>query len=314
MQLLQVIESPNRKPTNADMNILYNGRSHYDSLRPTTTRPSAGPTATATGSPNASPTPGRSNTPTTAPTKTKYGTIDESVNWNDILLKFGVLIDRQRQMQRLAGEFYRCRFFWLCFLPAILVTMATSIVSFFFDTSNVVVGILGVVAVFFQGLTKQLDYKSRSDLHLTTAHALQRLVEQLDDFHLLHEEMRDPRTEMFLKKVVREKYDQAMNGVTSASAVPIEIVAAFGLIQAKIDEKTPHKKGDFFEPTEELNIAFEYLFNAFCNAWFFPMFLRRPNTAVLIALKMKTESRNQASGSSAYLEDSAENDLITKLI
>jgi hypothetical protein len=64
-----------------------------------------------------------------------------------------------------------------------------------------------------------------------------------------------------------------MNGVMSPA--PIEIVGAYGLLQAKLDKYKNKAPSD-----KEINIGFEELFDTFCNDRFWPLLLQRGQTAV----------------------------------
>jgi hypothetical protein len=73
------------------------------------------------------------------------------------------------------------RFFWFLFLPAIALTLAAGILSVFVTTpdQNSIVATLSFVSVFWQSLTKQLNYASQSELHEATSVALDRLSKHI---------------------------------------------------------------------------------------------------------------------------------------
>ena len=191
------------------------------------------------------------------------------------LFALAVLIDQKRQMHRLASEYYKGRFFWFLFLPAIALTLAAGILSVFIkDDQSSVIATLSFVSVFWQSLTKQLNYATRSKLHETASVALDRISESIQFFIRSSNKHTETQiTDFFFKS--QEKFDQALSGVTSP--IPIEIVDAYGLLQTKLSsEKKPDKEPSF----KELNIGFQELFDTFCNDWFWPLLLPRGRTAV----------------------------------
>ena len=77
------------------------------------------------------------------------------------------------------------RFFWFLFLPAIALTLAAGILSVFVTTpdQNSIVATLSFVSVFWQSLTKQLNYATWSKLHeAASGVALDRISENIQFF------------------------------------------------------------------------------------------------------------------------------------
>ena len=100
------------------------------------------------------------------------------------LFALAVLIDQKRQMHRLASEYYKGSFLWFLFLPAIALTLAAGILSVFITTgqSSIIVT-LSFVSVFWQSLTKQLNYATWSKLHeAASGVALDRISENIQFF------------------------------------------------------------------------------------------------------------------------------------
>lgn len=206
-----------------------------------------------------------------------------------------VSIEQERQMHKLAGQNLRAVNNWLLFLPAIALTLASGVISLISESGlnisddsrtylSIVVGVVALVAVFWQALTKQMDLGSRVALHEATSIALKRLSE---DILLTMSSTDDVPTEYVT--MVSEKFGQALD--SCASLIPLRIESAFSAVKDRLvlilrpPTGQPRKqfyKKDFmrFHAT-----AYDELTSEIIHHWLWPFHIPPPRGAADNALR-----------------------------
>jgi hypothetical protein len=150
-------------------------------------------------------------------------------------------IESERQQHRLAEKYYGHWHFWMLFLPATVLTMASSILSFLGGSLSgvkkefaLIVGALATVSTFLQTLTNHLGYGTYGAMHGAAALDLKEISDALK-FDILQNryvpEIYDSRNPTVKK--YHKLYEQVMKG--TKSAIPLKISQAFELLETRID-------------------------------------------------------------------------------
>lgn len=113
-----------------------------------------------------------------------------SANPANMLKNLFISIEEERHLHRLTAQHLRAIHNWFLFFPSILLTLVAGLVVLIFeaeiDTSDQVrvfssigVGVLSMVSVVWQALSKQMDLGVKSSLHDSCSVALKRLSEDI---------------------------------------------------------------------------------------------------------------------------------------
>jgi hypothetical protein len=107
-----------------------------------------------------------------------------------ILLELYINCEFQRQMHRLAQDFFRKREVWFHFFPVTLLTMASGALAFLATADIIVdrtreilsitVGICSIISVAFQSCAKFSNYGARSEMHKAVALGMKRLGDNIN--------------------------------------------------------------------------------------------------------------------------------------
>jgi len=165
---------------------------------------------------------------------------NQQVNANSatMLKNIFVGIEQERHMHKLTAQHLRAVQNWLLFLPAILLSLLAGIVSLVFEAdlkrqneyrvySAIFVGVIILLSVFWQAVSKQLDLGSRAALHDMTAAAIKRLSEDL----LLTLSSTEAVPAEYVA-LIGEKFGQALDACPSS--VPYKLETAFTSVSDRL--------------------------------------------------------------------------------
>lgn len=212
-------------------------------------------------------------------------------------------VDTMRQMHRLAAKFFYTQNFWMLFLPSMLISMVSGILSFVGMTDEVgpkqqqnfslSVGVLSVVSVFFQALSRQLDYSHRSQEHEYTADKLDDMHEVIK-FQMILYGQTGKNDLLGIAEDMQKEYKMILENCSSL--LPIQIQNAFELISSRVhsrifpptriegDEDCSADKFKVDNLLELMVLVNNELFNAFVNSRGWPAMLPSAEYVVSTAL------------------------------
>ena len=168
-------------------------------------------------------------------------------------------IECERQMHRLAAEYFRFRHFWVLFLPAAMMTLVSGVLSFVTTSEmtarpdsavnvvlSTVVGVLSVISTFWQTLNDQLKYGARKEMHASAALDLKTILDTLDFDDISR--MADPSLNVNVTKY-HDLYSQVMIGCKSH--IPVELDQAFRTLGTRLSMELSSWAGDSTDKAAE---------------------------------------------------------------
>eukprot|EP00538_Stauroneis_constricta_P002365 CAMPEP_0119567052 /NCGR_PEP_ID=MMETSP1352-20130426/34825_1 /TAXON_ID=265584 /ORGANISM="Stauroneis constricta, Strain CCMP1120" /LENGTH=490 /DNA_ID=CAMNT_0007616249 /DNA_START=34 /DNA_END=1506 /DNA_ORIENTATION=- len=226
-------------------------------------------------------------------------------------------LEQERHMHKLAAQNLRAVNNWLLFLPSFLLTLVAGIVSLVSESTlnisekarvyySIGVGVVALVAVFWQAVAKQLDLASRASLHDTTSIALKRLSEDV-----LLTMSSTSRVSAEYVNLISEKFGQALDGCSSASVLPIRIESAFAAISDRMvlmlrppTGQPPRKTFVKLALMRLYSMVYDELTTEIIHHWLWPFSLPLPRRASDAALRnfkeIITEGREASRGRGKY--------------
>mmetsp|Transcript_10037 Transcript_10037/g.16033 ORF Transcript_10037/g.16033 Transcript_10037/m.16033 type:complete len:532 (-) Transcript_10037:66-1661(-) len=161
-----------------------------------------------------------------------------SANPTSMLKNLFVNIEQERHMHKLTAQHLRAIHNWLLFLPSIILTLGAGVLALVFEAdlkssdtirvySSIAVGVIALISVFWQGVSKQLDLGVKSALHGATSIALKRLSEDI----LLTLSAAESIPAEYVA-LIGEKFGQAVDACPSS--VPYKLDAAFSALSDRM--------------------------------------------------------------------------------
>jgi hypothetical protein len=100
-----------------------------------------------------------------------------------------IMCESQRQMHRLAHQYFKMRHFWFGALPISVITMVSGIMAFL-STSQITaacqkeylslsVGVVAVLSSFVQSLAQEAQFGSRAEMHQNAALGMKKLADEI---------------------------------------------------------------------------------------------------------------------------------------
>uniref|UniRef100_A0A7S1HS77 SMODS and SLOG-associating 2TM effector domain-containing protein n=1 Tax=Eutreptiella gymnastica TaxID=73025 RepID=A0A7S1HS77_9EUGL len=224
------------------------------------------------------------------------GMLDEPSSVQDSMAThMWMQIEIERQMHRLAAEYYTFRQFWFLFFPPALMTLVSGILSFVTTSEptarldsevnvalSIVVGILSLISTFWQTLNDQLKYGARKERHASAALDLKTILDSLDFADISR--LADSSVKANVSKY-HELYSQVMIGCKSN--VPIEIDQAFRTLGTRLFMELPAIVDDgtaealtSFNREQLLVICYNEMYCTIAQGWLWPMALPDAETAI----------------------------------
>ena len=154
-----------------------------------------------------------------------------TANPSNMLRNLFISIEEERHLHRLTAQHMLAIHNWLLFLPSILLSLVAGLVVLVFEAdidfgenaqvySSIAVGVLSLVSVFWQALSKQMDLGTRSALHNACSVALKRISEDI----LLTMSAAETIPAEYVA-LIGEKYGQAADACPLT--IPYKLEAAF---------------------------------------------------------------------------------------
>ncbi len=116
--------------------------------------------------------------------------IHEKDTETEKLQQIWVFCESQRQMHKLAHEYFASRDFYFNFLPIVILTFVAGALSLFITTNiveepgktylGIAVGLVSVLSVAVQSVAKESSYSARAELHRNAALGMKTLKDEID--------------------------------------------------------------------------------------------------------------------------------------
>eukprot|EP00934_Nitzschia_sp_Nitz4_P004853 Nitzschia sp. Nitz4//scaffold34_size148208//54081//55607//NITZ4_002975-RA/size148208-processed-gene-0.40-mRNA-1//-1//CDS//3329548780//4843//frame0 len=205
-------------------------------------------------------------------------------------------VEQERHMHKLAAQNLRAVHNWILFFPSILLTLLSGVGVFILEAElnisenaqvycSIIVGVMAVVSVFWQALSKMLDLGTRGSLHSATASALKRLSE--DILLTLSASETVPAEYVAL---VSEKFAQALDACPST--VPYKLEAAYTTVSDRMVlmlkppmGQPPRKNVHKLDYMRLYATAYDELSTEIIHHWTWPLTPPPPRSASEAALR-----------------------------
>lgn len=214
-----------------------------------------------------------------------------TANPANMLKNLFICIEQERHMHKLSGQHFRAVNNWFMFLPSILMTLGSGLTVLIFQAdlnsdndmlrvySSIGVGVVALISVFWQALSKQLDLGVRGALHDATSMALKRLSEDI----LLTMSSAETIPAEYVA-LMGEKCGQAVDSCTSN--VPYKLDAAFSAMADRMIlmlrppmGHAPRKYMKKMDLVRLYTTAYDELSAEIISYIFFPFALPNPRSA-----------------------------------
>lgn len=215
----------------------------------------------------------------------------------DTMLKnLFVAIEQERHIHKLSGQHFLAVHNWVLFLPAILLTFVSGVGVLIFEAdlgvsddvriyASIIIGVLAVLSVFWQALSKILDLGTRGKIHNVTSVALKRLSEDI----LLTLSSTDTIPAEYVA-LIGEKFAQAMDACPST--VPYKLESAFTAVSDRMAlilkppiGQPPRKTLYRIDFMRLYATAYDELTTEIIHHWTWPLGLPQPRVASDTALR-----------------------------
>ena len=238
-------------------------------------------------------------------TETGRGVVANESQTMDCLFDICNKCESERQMHRLAQEYYQFRENLFHFIPVTVLTMASGILAFMATSSTfesqtenftLWVGILSIVSAAFQSFARNAKYAARGEMHRTAALEMKKLKDgvefsQIDPEHGLvkkgthsssvggeeSEEGIDqsPSTMTQQVQAYRATFSQVL--ASCDSTIPSPVTQAFLLVDTRL---TLQDCQDFKDKGTVSLAVYNELFSEFSNTIMWPLIPLKPHYAV----------------------------------
>jgi len=208
-----------------------------------------------------------------------------------------ISIEEERHLHRLTAQHQRAINNWLLFCPSILFSLLAGLIVLIFEAniafsdaariySSVAVGILALVSVVWQALSKQMDLGTRSALHDACSVALKRLSEDI----LLTISATETIPAEYVA-LIGEKYGQAADACPLT--IPYKLEAAFShlsdrmvlMLQPQAGQSSHNKIAKKIDVLQLYSTAYDELAAEIINCFAFPFIIPDPRRVSKTALK-----------------------------
>ena len=222
-----------------------------------------------------------------------------TANPSNMLSNLFISIEEERHLHRLTAQHLRAIHNWLLFLPSILLTLFAGLVVLIFEAdiqladdrsqvySSVAVGVLSLVSVLLQALTKQLDLGTKSALHDACSVALKRLSE---DILLTVSATADTIPAEYVA-LIGEKYGQAADACPLMIPYKLEAASSYLSDRMVLMLRPPMGQAPDKEPRKSIDLlrlyatAYDELTAEVINHFAFPIHIPDPRKASQTALR-----------------------------